>query len=159
MAGWFSRDTSMTINVAAICPREPDPALITRLTGVHMSMLLGDGHAVAGFVDDDDPDLWHIHWGSAGWVEVFIARPGEHEFGSGWYASVTPGARGLPLPLLMAIVCAASISIATDGIVFDEHPLIGGGNIRGDIVLARAAQGSTEPSSILDRLGYRGEKI
>jgi hypothetical protein len=128
----------MAVEVGVICPRRPDPQLVTRLVGPLIGMILRSGVIYA--LCDERKEAWTISWDSVSAVVLEIP-PGSHEFADSWFLSVAPGERAIDLSFLLAVVTAAAAAIAVDGRVLDESSLVGGGNIGGGELLVRAAGG------------------
>jgi cation transport ATPase len=126
----------MAVEVGARCGHEPDSATTARVTGLVMRAVLGVTGVDA--VVENCTDAWTVHWGGAASALAIPISPGGHEFGAAWYLSVQPGARGMDLPLLLAIVVAAAAALTTGGVVFDEVGLLGGDEY--------------DPGTLLDRL-------
>lgn len=126
----------MSIEIGARCGYKPDPATTARVASLVMRATLGET-GVDGIVEQSE-DVWHVHWGDAASALAVPIEPGRHEFGDEWFLFVHPGARGMALPLLLAVVVAAAAALTTDGIVLDEIGLLG--------------QGEHDPRELLDRL-------
>jgi hypothetical protein len=124
----------MAVELGVHCKPRPDAELVERLAGLLMSSLLGSV-LVAAWVDAPD-DYWTINWGGAATAHLVLLPAGLHEFGQDWFASVSPGERGVDLSLL-AIVTAVTIAVACDGELIDESFLLGSGRSSGSQVLVR----------------------
>jgi hypothetical protein len=108
----------MSIEIGARCGHKPDPATTARVAALVMRAALGET-GIDGVVEHRG-NVWDVHWGNAAPAVAILVEPGRHEFGDEWFLSVHPGARGMALPMLLAIVVAAAAALTTDGIVYDE---------------------------------------
>ena|SRR5579859_3683053 len=126
----------MSVEIGIHFEVRPDREVIERLVGPTMSALLGD-QMVAAWMDGS-PDLWTVNWGGAASAQIVFIPPGLHEFADRWFASVSPGERGLDLSLLLAEVVAILIAVVCDGQIVDELELLGGKPGTGGQLLIRA---------------------
>jgi hypothetical protein len=101
-----------------------------------MSAVLGD-QMVAAWVDESR-DSWLVNWGGAASAQVIFLEPGCHEFADRWFATVSPGERGVDLSLLLAELVAILIAIVCAGQIVDESELLGDKPPVGGQLLIRA---------------------
>jgi hypothetical protein len=138
----------LAVEIGLLCVEQPDPRLIERFVGPLMTAVLGS-ESVGSWIDVDD-DVWQVAWGGAVSSQAVLLSRGSHEFGEGWFLTVSPGERGQELSLLLAVVVAVSASILHDGRILDELALVGGGTQFGSSMIAKLfRQQSRSPGEVL----------
>lgn len=162
MAGFSCHDfkwviEDMAIEIGAVCGEAPNVEVTARVSGLVIRATLGISGTAARAKRGSD--AWVVSWGGEASALLTLVGPGRHEFDDAWYISVQPGRRGMDAHLLFAVIVAASAALITDGFVFDEIGVLGGGEIAPELLLDRIlVPGGTDVNAALDALNITREK-